>query len=81
MLPLLPSCLGQPEAQIWVSMSHVRAMGCRSLVGGVANVGAEIRVVVDLWDCLPTIIGLVAANQENVDSVKIGGWGERDPCQ
>lgn len=53
-------------------------MGSRSLVGGVANAGAEIRVVVDLWDFLPTIIGLVAANQENVGSVSIGGWGERE---
>ena len=47
---LCRGCLGQPEARMWVLLSHVRAMGSRSLAGGVGNLKAEIRVRVDIWD-------------------------------
>lgn len=49
-LLFLCSCLGQPEARMWVSLSHIRAMGSRSLAGGGGNLGAEITVDVDIWD-------------------------------
>lgn len=47
---LLLSRLGQPEAQLCSSTSNVRAQGRAALDGGVENLGAEMRVVVDIWD-------------------------------